>query len=102
MLTHIGRTSSLARHVVLEVVWHDKDRDAHVVSSGWGKKSDWHKNVLRQPRVEFQIGNRHVKALARPLEGPDARRAIQAYASQHAFAFREISLLIAYSDEIVH
>ncbi|MFL7870015.1 MAG: nitroreductase family deazaflavin-dependent oxidoreductase, partial [Anaerolineales bacterium] len=42
MLTHTGRKSGLPRHVVIEVVQHDKETDTYYVVSGWGEKSDWY------------------------------------------------------------
>ena len=91
MLTHFGRKTGLRRHVVLEVVWHDMERDAFVVASGWGSKSDWYKNILSRPRIEYQVGRQRYRGFATPLDDADARRVIRAYATQHALAFRLIS-----------
>jgi deazaflavin-dependent oxidoreductase (nitroreductase family) len=90
LLTHFGRNTGFRRQVVLEVVWHDNDRDAFIVASGWGPKSDWYKNILSRSRVEFQA-RRRLSGFATPLDDPDARRVIRAYSTQHALAFRLLS-----------
>jgi deazaflavin-dependent oxidoreductase (nitroreductase family) len=71
MIEHIGRSSGLRRHVVLEVV----DRPgpgSWVVVAGLGRRAQWFRNVEADPRVRVYRGSHApVAALARRL-GPGA------------------------------
>lgn len=67
ILTTEGRSSGQARHVVVEYRRHGSK---FYVVSGWGKNTDWYKNVLRNPRVTIQFGNEVLDAKAIPVDNP--------------------------------
>ena len=74
VLTTKGRSSGEARHVVVEYRRHGSK---FYVVSGWGKRTDWYKNVLQNPRVTIQLGNDVMDARALPVENPaEALRAL--------------------------
>jgi deazaflavin-dependent oxidoreductase (nitroreductase family) len=91
MLTHTGRKSGQPRHTVIEVVQHDKGTGTYYVVSGWGEKSDWYRNIRKTPAVTVQVGGQvfHAQAEFVPLE--KAVGVMEAYAREHATAFRELS-----------
>jgi deazaflavin-dependent oxidoreductase (nitroreductase family) len=91
MLTHTGRKSGKRRHVVVEVVDHDKVTDTYYIASGWGEKSDWFQNVQKHPETQVHVGRRHFATLARRLLAEEAEKHVAIYAREHPFAFRELS-----------
>jgi deazaflavin-dependent oxidoreductase (nitroreductase family) len=95
MLTHIGRRSGKRRRVVVEVVDHDKATDTYYVASGWGEKSDWFRNIQKNPEAAVHVGRRHLATLAERLSADDAAKRLVTYALEHPFAFGELSLFMA-------
>ena len=88
MLTHTGRQSGLARQTVLEVVRHDTLTDSYVIASGWGERSNWFRNILKNPRVSIAVGFRRILALAVRLSPEGAQHEFSDYARRHPRAFR--------------
>ena len=60
-LTTQGRNSGLARHTILEYRRHGSKL---YVVSGWGDKPHWVKNILNNPAVTIQFGQREIAAKA--------------------------------------
>lgn len=71
MLTTIGRKSGLPR---TNGVSYMPLGDNYIIFAGWGIQSDWYKNLLANPEVTIQVGNKTIKATARPVEDPARRR----------------------------
>ena len=67
ILTTEGRKSGMARHVVVEYRRHGSK---YYIVSGWGKNTDWYKNVLQNPRVTIQFGGEVFDAKAVPVDSP--------------------------------
>lgn len=67
VLTTEGRSSGQARHVVVEYRRHGSK---FYVVSGWGKNTDWYKNVMQNPRVTIQLGSEVLDAKAIPVDNP--------------------------------
>jgi len=82
LLTHIGRKSGIPRQVVLEVVDHDKETGVYYVAAAWREKADWYLNILKNPRVKVQVGNRQFEAEAAPKSREDAERVLWWYAQK--------------------
>lgn len=95
-LTHIGRKSGLPRHTVLEVVRYDPASGIYYIAVGFGKHSDWYKNVLANPHVEVRSGSGHFKAIAVQLSSEEAGEELVRYAHQHPIAFRELVQFMGY------
>ena len=91
LLTHKGRKSGLPREVVVEVVNHDKSNQTYFIASGWGKKSDWYKNIQVNHRVTIQSGGNKMEAIAETLDADQAVAEFREYASRHPSAFRNLS-----------
>src|SRR3954462_11665890 len=54
MVEHTGRTAGRRRYVVLEVV--EQEPGAVVLVSGYGRASQWLRNVVVEPRVRLWYG----------------------------------------------
>ena len=94
LLTHIGRRSGLPRHTVLEVVDHDPAHQTYIVASAWRERSDWFRNVSRDPRVQVQVGRRRFAAVAERLPPKEAEQALRRYARRNPRAFRALVQLL--------
>jgi deazaflavin-dependent oxidoreductase (nitroreductase family) len=83
MLEHIGRKSGAPRYVVLEVVDHPNPEN-YVVTSGFGRKAQWFRNIRANPRVRVYIGGQAPRrATARVLDRQQADRILAAYRGRH-------------------
>jgi len=91
MLTHVGRKSGRLRHTVIEVVHHDRPTDTYFITSGWGEKPDWYRNLQKTPVVTIHVGRRELAIIAARAPVDDATRVLLDYAHQHPVAFRELS-----------
>ena len=67
ILTTEGRKSGIARHVLVEYRRHGSK---YYIVSGWGKNTDWYKNVLQNPRVTIQFGSEVFDANAIAVDNP--------------------------------
>jgi deazaflavin-dependent oxidoreductase (nitroreductase family) len=87
MLEHIGRKTGLPRQVVLEVFGHPTP-ETYVVASGFGRRSQWFRNVQAHPRVRVSIAGRGpTPATARVLDQEEADLALAAYRRRHPRAW---------------
>lgn len=77
-ITTTGRISGKPRHTMLEFIEHPTSGDP-VILSGWGNKSDWVKNLRKQPRLQVNKGWRSYSALARELTLEEAADLLAGY-----------------------
>lgn len=96
LLNHIGRKSGKARQTVLEVVNYDQDTNTFYIASGFGKKSDWYRNILEHPEVSIQVGWRKMVVTAVPLTPEESGQAMVDYARQYPTAAKNLGKLIGY------
>ena len=74
VITTKGRRSGAARHVMVEFRRHGSK---YYVFSAWGERTDWYRNLLKQPRVTIQHGAHVFAADARPVQdNAEALRAL--------------------------
>ncbi len=88
LLKHTGRRSGLQRRTVLEVVRHDNESRSYIVCSGWGKASEWYKNLQQNPEAEIEVGCRRIKVGAIRLSQREAEEEMRGYARRHPKAYR--------------
>jgi deazaflavin-dependent oxidoreductase (nitroreductase family) len=69
LLTTIGRKSGKKRFSMVDVLLHDEKTDTYFIEAGFGKRSDWYRNIEAQPRFEAQVGRRKFLATAEALPG---------------------------------
>ena len=68
----------------------------YTIASGFGKQSDWYKNVLKTPEVAVQVGNRKSLRTAVALEGEKSGEAMVNYAREHPRAAKELMQICGY------
>lgn len=63
LLTTTGRKSGRLRHTALEYIY-DEENDRYRIAAGWGGCTDWYRNLLQNPNVRVQVGERKFDAVA--------------------------------------
>lgn len=96
LLNHIGRKSGLPRQAVLEVVDYDQATDTYFVASGYGRSSQWFRNIQANPEVTIQVGRRKLAVTAEIFEPEESGEMMVQYAQRHPRAARSLSRLIGY------
>ncbi|GAB3722167.1 nitroreductase family deazaflavin-dependent oxidoreductase [Nocardiopsis oceani] len=86
LLTHQGRSTGEPRQAVLEVLGGNHTTGTVLVASGFGDRSQWFRNIVRQPRVLFQVGNRRRRGTAVPLSPEESGRVLAHYAQKYPAA----------------
>jgi deazaflavin-dependent oxidoreductase (nitroreductase family) len=90
LLHHTGRVSGEPRENVLEIVNRDEAQNIYFVASGFGKKSDWFKNIKKQPEVAITVGNKKIDVQARILPPEESGQAMVSYARRHPKAAKNL------------
>lgn len=88
LLEHTGRKSGSRRYVVLEVI-DRPEKDCYIVVSGFGKHSQWFRNLRADPRARVWV--RHhgpADAVARILDPDETAAALQSYVTAHPRAWK--------------
>ncbi len=67
LLTTTGRVSGKPRTTSLQ---YEKIDGSYYIASAMGAKADWYRNIQANHHVEVRVGQRHVRALALPIENP--------------------------------
>lgn len=94
MLEHVGRTSGQSRYAVLEVV-REESPDSLVVASGFGRSSQWFRNVVAEPRCHVSIGvTRRRPAVATVLDTAESEEALAYYRQAHPGSWEKLSAII--------
>jgi deazaflavin-dependent oxidoreductase (nitroreductase family) len=96
LLTHKGRISGKYRCAVLEVIKYDKTANIYYVASGFGEKSDWYRNIVKNPRVTIQSGSQKISAQACILPSDQARKVFLEYTHHHPNAIKNLARLVGY------
>jgi deazaflavin-dependent oxidoreductase (nitroreductase family) len=85
MLTHRGRRTGRVYRTVLEVVaWDEVAREA-VVMSGFGRTSEWYRNVLVSDPVEVRIARLRFAPRVRQLDADEAAGVLAGYEERNRF-----------------
>ena len=96
LLTHTGRKSGQPRQTVLEVVRYDPDSTTFIVASGFGEKSDWVRNLRRNPQVTVQCGRQRWEMVTRFLTPQEAGEELLDYSHRHPLAMQELARFMGY------
>lgn len=94
LLTHTGRKSGRKREAVIEVVSHDPVTGAYYVAAAWREKSDWYRNIQKNPSVDIQVRNRKFQANADQVSKQEAEAHLGDYARKHPSAFGELVMIM--------
>src|SRR5512146_99104 len=76
LLTTTGRKSGKPRPTPLEYIY-DKENDRYRVAAGWGGKTDWYRNLLKNPCVRVQVGRRKFDAIAEKASAEEVAKYMQ-------------------------
>ena len=85
LLTHTGRRSGVRRQTVLEVVEYRKNGPECIVVNGFGRDSDWVRNIEAVPNEEVTVGSKHFAAVHRFLDEDEAVQVMRAYEHRNRF-----------------
>jgi deazaflavin-dependent oxidoreductase (nitroreductase family) len=67
LLITTGRKSGKKRYTMVDVLLYDPEKDTYVIEVGFGKSSDWYRNIRAHPVFEAQVRRRRFKAAAEEL-----------------------------------
>ena len=67
LLTTIGRKTGKERYTMVDVLLYDRETDTYFIEVGFGKKSDWYRNIKANSIFEAQVRRRKFKATAEAL-----------------------------------
>lgn len=95
-LIHTGRNSGAERHAVIEVVRYDPAADTYIIASGFGKKSDWLRNLEKTPRARIEIGRRRLIVRAYRLPVNEAEEELLNYGQRHPTAIKSLARIMGY------
>ncbi|WFN91689.1 nitroreductase family deazaflavin-dependent oxidoreductase [Gordonia sp. LUNF6] len=94
LLQHTGRKSGKPRYVALERV-ERPDRNRVIIASGFGRSSQWFRNLQADPRCRVWIGfDRDRPATARVLTPQESAAVLDRYRREHPKAYAELAGVI--------
>ena len=94
MITHQGRRTGKIRHTVLEVVRHDRGTGEFIVVVGYGKTSDWYRNIQATTALEIHVGGRRFSPIQRFLTPDEGYKEFTHYESRHPRLARTMARMI--------
>ena len=94
LVNHTGRKTGLPRQAVVEVVDRDPIHNHYLIAAGFGRKTNWYRNLLSTPEMSFQIGQQRWHASAVPLSGEEAGQVLVDYARRYPHLFPQLTRMI--------
>lgn len=94
MITHQGRKTGKIRQTVLEVVRHDRGTGEFIVVVGYGKTSDWYRNIQATTALEIHVGGRRFSPIQRFLTPEEVSKEFEYYESRHPRLARTMARMI--------
>lgn len=82
-LVHVGRKTGKTRRNCIEVIHRDPQRDESYVISAYGMRSDWFRNIMKNPPLELRIGRERFVPEFRVLDAAEARRVLREVFSEY-------------------
>lgn len=79
LLMPTGRKSGKKRYAMVDVLLHEKESDTYIIEVGFGRRSDWYRNIQAAPRFEAQVGRRRFHAAAEELPPEKAAEALLSF-----------------------
>lgn len=86
LLEHVGRNSGRRYETVLEVIDYQPSGPAAAVLSGWGRKSDWYRNVEAAGRARITVGRQTMEVRAAILGEREAATVLAGYERRNRLA----------------
>ena len=97
LLNHTGRKSGLPRQVVIEVPYYDANTNTYYVNSGFGPKSDWYRNILKQPENTIQVGNKTYPIRAEVLTPDEGAKIMLKFVKAYPWEAKSIARAVGYT-----
>jgi deazaflavin-dependent oxidoreductase (nitroreductase family) len=98
ILTTRGRKSGEPRHVAVEYRTHGSKV---FVVSGWGTQPQWYRNVLADPNVTLQMGDKTYAAQALVVDRPgEALRVLNLFRRRAPFVYDPLIAHMSQADEV--
>jgi len=94
MITHQGRRTGKVRHTVLEVLRQDHATGEFIVVAGYGKTSDWYRNIQATPALEIHVGGRRFTPIQRFLTPQEVYKEFEDYEARHPRTARTLAGMI--------
>ena len=85
LLTHTGRRTGRRRATALEVVEYREKGPEVIVANGFGRDSDWLRNIEAKSDEEVTVGSQHFLASHRFLDENEATNVIRHYEYRNRF-----------------
>ena len=101
VLKHRGRRSGRIYSTVLDIAHVDKATGEVFVSSGWGDRSDWWRNLKASDAVEIRIGRKTFVPEQRFLDDDEGYRIRKLACKNHPFMTRRSLLLLNYPKPVI-
>jgi deazaflavin-dependent oxidoreductase (nitroreductase family) len=93
-ITHRGRKSGALRKTILEVLSYDPQTREVLVVSGWEGKTDWYRNIEREPALEMRIGRVHYQPVQEFLSPQETTELILTLFRKHPREVRFVGPLL--------
>lgn len=93
-ITHRGRKSGQIHQTILEVLHYDPQTQEVLVVSGWEGKTDWYRNIKREPALEVRIGRVRYRPVQEFLSPGETARLIFTLFRQHPRQVRFVGRLL--------
>jgi deazaflavin-dependent oxidoreductase (nitroreductase family) len=93
-ITHRGRTSGQIRRTILEVLQYDPHTQEVLVVSGWEGKTDWYRNIEREPALEVRTGRVAYRPVQEFLSPEETAQMVLTLIRQHPREVRWVGSLL--------
>jgi len=94
LLNHVGRKSGMIRQAVLEIDAYDAREKVYLIASGFGKKSDWYRNLHKTPEASIQVGSKKMRVRAELLSSQRSGQEMMRYAREHPQAAQNLARIM--------
>jgi deazaflavin-dependent oxidoreductase (nitroreductase family) len=88
LLEHRGRKTGRRYRTVLEVVAHDEESGEVYAASGFGRASNWFRNLEADPHATIETAGRRTPVEARVLTPDERERVFTRYRREHPWRRR--------------
>ncbi|GAA4286865.1 nitroreductase family deazaflavin-dependent oxidoreductase [Georgenia daeguensis] len=97
-LTHVGRRSGRPHEAVAMVLHVDDATVEAFICAGWGKETDWVKNLRAGPALNVQIGRQSFHPHHRFLTDDEAFEVVVRFRREHPYRVRLFEAVLGWGD----
>ncbi len=99
LINHIGRKSGLPRQTVLEVAHYEPEKNSYYVAAGFGRNSDWFRNLEKTSNASIQVGRKKWEATAVFLTPVESGQMMVTYAQNYPKSAKNIFRFIGHETD---